>query len=167
MACRAYVYVLPTLRFYGHFLWVPANTQKVARFAACADSRGARISPQVDVRTVKNPKMSSKRRTDLKIWPPKAKNLEELDFDISKSLAPRKSAENDEKPKNKSEMFSEEKKFGVEKSKFANLPKRALPKFRGDRSQVRGVNWRSKFRAIYSFEPSIGCRREAVCSMVA
>ena len=65
-ACRAYVYVLPTLRFYGHFLWVPANTQKVAGFAASADFGGAQISPQVDVWTVKNPKMSSKRRTDLK-----------------------------------------------------------------------------------------------------
>ena len=37
--------------------------------------------------------MSSKRRTDLKIWPSKAKNLEEFDFGVRKSLAPRKSAE--------------------------------------------------------------------------
>ena len=35
--------------------------------------------------------------------------------------------------------------FGVEKSKFANRLKRALPKFRGDRSEVRRVNGRSKF----------------------
>ena len=35
--------------------------------------------------------------------------------------------------------------FDVKKSKFANRPKRALPKFRGDRSEVRGVNGRSKF----------------------
>ena len=35
--------------------------------------------------------------------------------------------------------------FGVKKSKFANRLKRALPKFRGDRSEVRGVNGRSKF----------------------
>ena len=34
---------------------------------------------------------------------------------------------------------------GVEKSKVANRLKRALPKFRGDRSEVRGVNGRSKF----------------------
>ena len=33
------------------------------------------------------------------------------------------------------------------KSKFANRLKRALPKFRGDRSEVRGVNGRSKFVA--------------------
>ena len=50
--------------------------------------------------------MSSKRRTDLKIWPSKAKNLEELDFDVRKSLAPRKSTENDENPKKKSEFFT-------------------------------------------------------------
>ena len=43
--------------------------------------------------------MSSKPRIDLKIWPSKAKNLEELDSDVRKSLAPRKSAENNEKPK--------------------------------------------------------------------
>ena len=53
--------------------------------------------PQDDVQTVKNPKMTSKRRTDLKNWPSKAKNLEELDFDVRKSLAPPKSIKNDEK----------------------------------------------------------------------
>ena len=37
--------------------------------------------------------------------------------------------------------------FGVKKSKFANRLKRALPKFRGDRSGGRGVNGRSKFVA--------------------
>ena len=35
--------------------------------------------------------------------------------------------------------------FVVEKSKVANRLKRALRKFRGDRSEVRGVNGRSKF----------------------
>ena len=34
---------------------------------------------------------------------------------------------------------------GVEKSQVANPPKRILPKFRADRSHVRGVNGRSKF----------------------
>ena len=34
---------------------------------------------------------------------------------------------------------------GVEKSKVANRLKRVLPKFRADRSHVRGVNGRSKF----------------------
>ena len=47
--------------------------------------------------------------------------------------------------KKKSEIVSEQKIFGVKKSKFANRLKRALPKFRGDRSQVRGVNGRPKF----------------------
>ena len=35
--------------------------------------------------------------------------------------------------------------FGVEKSKFANRLKRVFPKFEADRSEVRGVNGRSKF----------------------
>ena len=48
------------------------------------------------------------------------------------------------KTENKSEIFTDFF-FGVKKLKFANLPKRALPKFRGDRSEVRGVNRRSKF----------------------
>ena len=39
----------------------------------------------------------------------------------------------------------QKKIFGVEKSKFANRLKRALPKFRTDRSEVRGVNGRSNF----------------------
>ena len=90
--------------------------------------------------------MSSKGRTDLKIWPSKAKNLEELDSDVRKTLAPRKSTENDEKRK-KIWKFFRKKFFGVKKSKFANRLKRALPKFRGDRSQVRVVNGRSKFVA--------------------
>ena len=42
-------------------------------------------------------------------------------------------------------FFVRKKFFGVKKSKFANRLKRALPKFRGDRSEVRGVNGRSKF----------------------
>ena len=57
------------------------------------------------VRTVQSLKMSPKRRTDLKIWQSKAKNLEELDFDVRKSLAPRKSAKNNEKPEKKSDLF--------------------------------------------------------------
>ena len=47
-------------------------------------------------------------------------------------------------PRRRSRKFS--RKF-VKKSKFANRLKRALPKFRGDRSEVRGVNGRSKFVA--------------------
>ena len=38
--------------------------------------------------------------------------------------------------------------FGVKKSKFANRLKRALPKFRGDRSEVRGVNGRFAVAAV-------------------
>ena len=68
--------------------------------------------------TVQSLKMSPKRRTDLKIWPSKAKNLEELDFDVRKSLAPRKSTENDEKRK-KIEKIFEKNIFGEKKSKSA------------------------------------------------
>ena len=81
----------------------------------------------------------------------KAKYLQEADFDVKTSLAPPKSAENYEKPKKKSEkkcfaeIFFRKFFFGVKKSKVANRLKRALPKFRGDRSEVRGVNGRSKF----------------------
>ena len=41
--------------------------------------------------------MNPKGRTDLKIRQSKAKNLEEFDFDVRKSLAPPKSIKNDEK----------------------------------------------------------------------
>ena len=37
--------------------------------------------------------------------------------------------------------------FGVKNSKVANRLKRVFPKFRDDRSEVRGVNGRSKFVA--------------------
>ena len=94
-----------------------------------------------------NPKMSSKRYTDLEILPSKAKNLEEPDFDVRKGLAPRKSTENYEKLKKKSDLFSEKKKFGRQKIEIGKSSEtlRALPKFRSDRSEVRGVNRRSKF----------------------
>ena len=78
-------------------------------------------------------------RTDLRKGVSEAKFDAEADFDVKKCLAPPKSAENREKPKKKSEIFSE-KKIGVKKSKVANRPKRVFPKFRGDRSQVRGAN---------------------------
>ena len=42
-----------------------------------------------------------------------------------------------------------QKKFGVEKWKLANRLKRVFPKFRADRSHVRGVNGRVKFRTNF------------------
>ena len=45
--------------------------------------------------------------------------------------------------------------FGVEKWKVANRLKRVLPKFRADRSYVRGVNVRSKFRKKVSVAPAV------------
>ena len=76
-------------------------------------------------------------RTDLRKGVSEAKFDAEADFDVKKCLAPPKSAENREKPKKKSKFVSE-KKFGVNKSKVANRPKRVFPKFRGDRIEVRG-----------------------------
>ena len=92
------------------------------------------LPPQVDVRTVKNLKMSPKGRTDLKIWPSKAKNLEELEFDVRKSLAPRKSIENYEKPKKKSEENFRRQKIEICKSsetRVAKVSQRFAAKFEG------------------------------------
>ena len=89
--------------------------------------------------------MTSKRHTDLKIWPSEAKYLEESDFHVKTGLAPPKSAENDEKPirsRNFFRIFFSNFFFGVKKSKIPNRPKRVLPKFRADPSHVRRVRGR-------------------------
>ena len=83
-------------------------------------------------------------RTDLRKGVSEAKFDAEADFDVKKSLAPPKSPENHEKQK-KMRNFFRNKFFGVKKSKVANRLKRVFPKFRGDRSEVRGVKERSKF----------------------
>ena len=83
-------------------------------------------------------------RTDLRKGVSEAKLLREVDFDVKNCLAPPKSAENREKPKKIRKNFRK-KFFGVKKSKVANRPKRVFPKFRGDPSEVRGANGRSKF----------------------
>ena len=74
-------------------------------------------------------------RTDLRKGVSEAKFDAEADFDVKKCLAPPKSAKKSRKTEKKSE-----KNFGVKKSKVANRPKRVFPKFRGDRSEVRGAN---------------------------
>ena len=84
-------------------------------------------------------------RTDLRISLSGANFDEEADFDVRSAIGPPKPDQIDINLTFRSESCAEKKKIGVEKSKFANLPKRALPKFRADRSQVRGVNGRSKF----------------------
>ena len=78
-------------------------------------------------------------RTDLRKGVSEAKLLREVDSDVKNCLAPPKSAENREKPKKIRKNFRK-KIFGVKKSKVANRPKRVFPKFRGDRSEVRGAN---------------------------
>ena len=82
-------------------------------------------------------------RTDLRKGVSEAKFDAEADFDV-KNLAPPKSPENRENPKKKPKSFPI-KNFGVKKSKVANRPKRVFPNFRGDLSEVRGANGRSKF----------------------
>ena len=84
-------------------------------------------------------------RTDLRKGASEAKFDVEADFDVEKSLAPPKSTENHEKTKKNRNKFFRKQIIGVEKSKVANCPKRVFPKFRGDPSEVRGANGRSKF----------------------
>ena len=75
-----------------------------------------------------------KHPTDLKIWPPEAKYIEESDFDAQKSLAPPKSVENNEKPKKKSDFFLK-KNFRRQKiencksseTRFAKVSRRSEP----------------------------------------
>ena len=71
--------------------------------------------------------------TDLRKAVSKAKFDAESDFEVRLAVAPPKSIQNDQK------LISEPEKnrknnFFVKKSKVANVPKRALPKFRGDRT---------------------------------
>ena len=84
-------------------------------------------------------------RTDFRISSSGAKFDEEVDFDVRSAVGPPKPHQIDAKLILLIRTFRRKSFFGVEKSKVANLPKRALPKFRADRSQVRGVNQRSKF----------------------
>ena len=95
--------------------------------------------------------IASKPRTGLRTRPSEAKYLEEAYFDTKTGPAPPKSTENDEKPIRNRNFFRKkkfpnffffEKKIGVKKSKVANRPKRALPKFRADPSHVRRVRGR-------------------------
>ena len=77
-------------------------------------------------------------RTDLRISLSRAKFDEEADFDVRSAVGPPKPHQIDKNLTFRSENFAKKKIFCVEKSKFANRLKRALPKFRGDRSEVRG-----------------------------
>ena len=104
-----------------------------------------------------SPTDRSKGRTELWISQSEAKLLREVNFDVRIGLDPPKPIENCEKPNFSSENSG--KKFSsiflVKKSIFANRPKRVLPKFGGDRTEVRGVTGRSKF--VVAVRP----RREA------
>ena len=89
-------------------------------------------------------------RTGLRKTVYEAKFDVEADFDVKKSLAPPKSAENHEKPKKIAKNIPKKSFSASKKSKVANRPKRVFLKFRADRSQVRGGNERSKFEFLWS-----------------
>ncbi len=97
----------------------------------------------IDVRKLSNHKTSSRRDTELKIWSSEPEHLKETHFDVEACPTPPKSAGNTEKLISKTENFSEIK-IGVEKTKEANHPKRALQVSpRSWLQYVRGVNGRS------------------------
>ena len=78
--------------------------------------------------------------TQLRISVSRAKFDEEADFDVHSAVDPPKPHQIDEKTNFSIEKLAANFFFGVEKSKVTNLPKRALPNFRANWSQVRGVN---------------------------
>ena len=81
-------------------------------------------------------------RTRVIIGPSKAKNHEESAGDVHFGVAAQKPRKNAQK---RAKIFKR-KIFGVKKSNVGNRLKRVFPKFHADRSEVRGVNGRSKFR---------------------
>ena len=62
-----------------------------------------------------------------------AKLDEEADFDVHSAVGPPKPHQIDENLTFRYENFADFFVFGIKKTKVANLPKRALPKFRADR----------------------------------
>ena len=85
-------------------------------------------------------------RTDLRKGVSGAKFDGEADFEVRSAVALQKPGQNNEKLKFRSEIFAEQKNFGVEKWNVGDRLKRVLAKFEADRSWFRGVNGRSKFR---------------------
>ena len=83
-------------------------------------------------------------RTEVIIGASKAKFCRESFGEVRFCVAPQKPGKNMEK------LVFETKKyrttnFGVEKSNVGNRLKRVFPNFQAERSEVRGVNDRSKF----------------------
>ena len=85
-------------------------------------------------------------RTELIISVSGAKNCEESDFEVRFYVAPQKPRKNAEKRAFSTNFVFETFFFGVEKWKLGNCLKHVLAKFQAERSQVWGVNGRSKFR---------------------
>ena len=83
-------------------------------------------------------------RTEVIIGASKAKFCRESFGEVRFCVAPQKPG------KNKGKLVFEKKNverkfFGVEKSNVGNRLKRVFPNFQAERSEVRGVNDRSKF----------------------
>ena len=78
--------------------------------------------------------MTSFGHTDFRISLSGTKFDEEADFDVRSTVGPSKTNKIDENLTFRSENCAEKTFSGVEKSKFDNLPKRMLPKFRVDLS---------------------------------
>ena len=87
----------------------------------------------------------SKRPMDLKLWPSEAKYLEESDFDVEKSLAPQKIAENYENRKKIRKFFiisffrrQKIKNYKSSETRFAEVSRRFEPCSRKRTFEVRG-----------------------------
>ena len=83
-------------------------------------------------------------RTEVIIGASKAKFCRESFGEVRFCVAPQKPGKNMGKLVFETKM-SNKKLFGVEKSNVGNRLKRVFPNFQAERSEVRGVNDRSKF----------------------
>ena len=84
-------------------------------------------------------------RTEVIIGASKAKFCRESFGEVRFCVAPQKPGKNRGKLVFETSKNVEQQIFGVEKSNVGNRLKRVFPNFQAERSEVRGVNDRSKF----------------------
>ena len=84
-------------------------------------------------------------RTEVIIGASKAKFCRESFGEVRFCVAPQKPGKNRGKLVFETSKMSNKKMLGVEKSNVGNRLKRVFPNFQAERSEVRGVNDRSKF----------------------
>ena len=84
-------------------------------------------------------------RTEVIIGASKAKFCRESFGEVRFCVAPQKPGKNRGKLVFETKTNVEQKTFDVEKSNVGNRLKRVFPNFQAERSEVRGVNDRSKF----------------------